>query len=93
MPESRKPIHRYPTFEPKEDDKYLPSFFFDVSFDKQVFKAEIRPLKKDRGYFTVSLDNIFISHIHKLGGQWKDVIGGSTQLYQVIGKLIEDHLK
>jgi len=91
MPTDRKPIHKYPGVEPKEEDKYLPGFFVEVSFDKQIFKAEIRPFRKDVGYYTVLLDDIFIGHIHKSVEKWIDFIGSCTEIYQAIGEKIEEH--
>jgi hypothetical protein len=92
-PQNKPPYHKYPAAEPPVEEKYLPSFFAEVSFDKQNFKAEIRPLKKDVGYYTVSLDKIFIGHIHKSGEKWVDFIGGDTEIYQIIGERIEEHEK
>jgi hypothetical protein len=81
--------HKYPTNEFNEPEKYLPSFFLDVPFDNQIVKAEIRPLRKDVGYYTVNLNNIFLAHIHSVGGNWVDFLGKTTEVYQTIGMLIE----
>ncbi len=84
--------HKYPTNEFNEPEKYLPSFFVEISFDNQILKAEIRPLRKDVGYYTVNLNNVFLAHIHKVGSVWSDFLGGSNELYQVIGSEIEGYL-
>jgi hypothetical protein len=92
MNTSRKTYHKYPTHT-SEPEKYLPSFFLEVSIDRQILKAEVRPLQKDKGYFTIILDGIFVGHIHKLGEEWLDFLGVNTEVYQLVGNLIEEHLK
>lgn len=82
--------HKYPTYEPSDSEKYLPSFFLDVPFDNQIVKAEIRPLVKDKGYYSVTINNIFIAHIHKMGENWEDFLGKTHELYKIVGKLIEE---
>ena len=82
--------HKYPSNDFQETEKYLPSFFLDVQFDNQILKAEIRPLKKDKGYFTVIINNIFLAHIHSLQGDWVDFLGKSHELYKIVGKMIEE---
>jgi hypothetical protein len=84
---------KYPSYQSEEPEKYLPSFFLDVSIDNQVVKAEIRPLRKDIGYYTVNLNNVFLAHIRKSGGQWVDFLGGTNDVYQAVGKAIEGHIK
>ncbi len=85
--------HKYPTNEFNESEKYLPSFFMDVPFDNQIVKAEIRPLKKDKGYYTVILNNVFLAHIHYMGGEWVDFLGKTHELYRAVGKMIEEQCK
>ena len=92
MTTTRKTYHPYPTHQ-SEPEKYLPSFFFEVPIDRQILKAEVRPLQKDKGYFTISLDGIFVGHIHKFGEEWLDFLGVNTEVYQRVGELIEEHLK
>ncbi|HEX3079917.1 MAG TPA: hypothetical protein VHQ04_05620 [Puia sp.] len=91
MPASRKPIHKYPTVNP-EPEKYLPSFFLDISVETKIFRAEVRPLSKDKGYYTINLDGIFMGHIHKSGLVWTDFLGNTNELYQMIGESIEAYL-
>jgi hypothetical protein len=93
MSQSRKPIHEYPKYIPFESDKYLPSIVFDIRFENQTLKANVRPLVKDKGYYSVSIESIFLGHIHRNGDVWMDFIGTSNELYQVIGKSIEEHVK
>jgi hypothetical protein len=90
---NRKYGHGYPVQQSQEPEKYLPSFFLDVPFDNQIVKAEIRPLRKDIGYFTVNLNNVFLAHIHKIGDRWYDFIAQTNDLYMAVGKEIEAHLK
>jgi hypothetical protein len=92
MPASRKPIHKYPTVNP-EPEKYLPSFFLDITVENKVFKAEIRPLTRDKGYYTINLDGIFMGHIHKSGLVWTDFLGNTNQIYQMVGEGIEGIVK
>jgi hypothetical protein len=82
--------HKYPSNDFNDSEKYLPSFFLDVPLDGQIIKAEIRPLKKDKGYYTVSLNNVFLAHIHLMGGDWVDFLGSTNVTYQTVGKLIEE---
>ncbi len=82
--------HKYPTYEFNDSEEYLPSFFLDVPFDNQNVKAEIRPLKKDVGYYTLILNNVFLAHIHCLGGEWVDFLGKTHELYGIVGKMIEE---
>jgi len=92
MPTNRKPIHQYPVQNP-EPEKYLPSFFLDISVESKIFKAEVRPLSKDKGYYTIILDGIFMGHIHQSGLFWTDFLGKTNEIYQMIGEGIEGHLK
>jgi hypothetical protein len=92
MPSNRKQIHPYPAVNP-EPEKYLPSFFLDISFQTKIFKAEVRPLTKDKGYYTINLDGVFAGHIHKSGLFWTDFLGKTNEIYQMIGEGIEAHLK
>lgn len=85
--------NQYPAEEPMEENKYLPSFFLVVEIDKQIIHAEIRPLRRDTGYFTIILNSIFLGHIHKAGIFWVDFLGQNMELYQKVGKLIEEHLE
>ena len=90
-----KPIrhgHKYPMTEPSEQDKYLPSIFKEVEIDKQLLKVEIRPLRKDIGYFTITINSVFLGHIHKLGEKWVDFIGSTNEIYTAVGKVIDEHL-
>ena len=87
----RKPIHQYPADIP-EPEKYLPSFFLDISLETKIFRAEVRPLTKDKGYYTVNLDGIFMGHIHKSGEVWTDFLGKTNQVYQMIGERIDAYL-
>ena len=82
--------HKYPRNNSKPKNIYLLFFFLDVQFDNQILKAEIRPLKKDKGYFTVIINNIFLAHIHSVQGDWVDFLGKSHELYRVVGKMIEE---
>jgi hypothetical protein len=84
---------KYPTDRPQEPEKYLPSFFIDVPIDNQIIKAEIRPLRKDVGYYTVNLNNVFLAHIRLLGKQWVDFLGATNDVYQAVGKAIEGCIK
>ncbi|HEV8506062.1 MAG TPA: hypothetical protein VGQ53_11700 [Chitinophagaceae bacterium] len=93
MPSNRKPIHPYPVNTVSEPEKYLSSIFFDVEVNPTVLKAEVRPLQKDRGYYTVNLDKVFLGHIHKVGNIWKDFLGSDLEVYQLVGKKIEEHLR
>ena len=92
MASSRKPFHKYPAGE-TEPEKYVPSFFLNVQFDKQTLEAEVRPLSKDKGYFTVSINHVFLAHIHKVNSEWLDFIGGKDELYQAVGAQIDEHFK
>jgi hypothetical protein len=85
--------HKYPSTAFNEPEKYLPSFFLEVPFDNLLVNAEVRPLRKDVGYYTVNLNNIFLAHIHLLGGEWVDFLGKTNELYHTIGKLIEEREK
>jgi hypothetical protein len=85
--------HKYPSNDFNEPEKYLPSFFLDVPFDNQLVRAEVRPLRKDVGYYTINLNNVFLAHIHLLGGNWLDFLGKTNDLYQTIGRLIEERGK
>jgi hypothetical protein len=91
---NRKYGHGYPVNNQfgREEDKYLPSFFLDVLFDFQIVKTEIRPLKKDPGYYTVNMNNIFLAHIRKFGEKWIDFLGTSNEVYEAVGHEIEKHL-
>jgi hypothetical protein len=82
--------HKYPSHDFNEPEKYLPSFFLKVPFDNQIVKAEIRPLKKDKGYFTVILNNVFLAHIHSVQGEWLDFLGKTHEIYKIVGKMIEE---
>jgi hypothetical protein len=86
-------FRKYPTDQSQEPEKYLPSFFVDVPIDNQIVKAEIRPLRKDIGYYTVNLNNVFLAHIRLQGEQWVDFLGGSNDVYQAVCKAIEMHIK
>lgn len=76
----------------QEPDKYLPSFFVEVPFDNQIVRTEIKPLKKDKGYYTVNLNNIFLAHIHQVGDVWCDFLGSTNEIYQAVGKKIEEKI-
>ena len=93
MPGNRKPMHPYPVNTNSEPEKYLSSIFFDVEVNQTVLKAEVRPLQKDRGYYTVNLDKVFLGHIHKVGNSWMDFLGSDLEVYQLVGKKIEEHLQ
>jgi hypothetical protein len=84
--------HKYPMNDAQEQDKYLPSVFREVEIDKQLVKVEIRPLRKDIGYFTISVNSVFVGHIHKVGEKWVDFIGSTNEVYLAVGKVIEEHL-
>ena len=86
-----KSYHKYPANTPQEQEKYLPSIFREVDMDKQRLKIEIRPLRKDIGYFTITINSVFLGHIHKVGEKWVDFIGSTNDIYFVVGKLIEEH--
>jgi len=92
MPANRKPIHNYP-IQQSEPEKYVPSFFLDVPTEGKILRAEVRPLPKDKGYYTISLEGIFLGHIHKSGFFWTDFIGKTNEIYQMIGEAIEAHKK
>jgi hypothetical protein len=92
MPANRKPIHKYPVDISQEPDKYLPSLFLDVQIDNQFVKTEIRPLRKDIGYYTVNFNNIFLAHIHKTGEKWVDFLGSTNEVYEAVGRAIEKNL-
>ena len=83
--------HKYPMSEPPEQDKYLPSIFKEVEIDNQLLKVEIRPLRKDIGYFTITINSIFLGHIHKVGEKWVDFVGSSHEIYMAVGKVIDEH--
>ena len=91
MPESRKPFHRYPSNTFHEEEKYLPSFFIDFEHYRKIIRAEIRPNKQDRGYYQVTLNNVFLAHIHSISGVWMDFLGVTNEMYEIVGKLIERH--
>jgi hypothetical protein len=84
--------HRYPITEPQEQDKYLPSIFKEVEIDNQLLKVEIRPLRKDIGYFTITINSIFLGHIHKVEEKWVDFVGSTNEIYMAVGKVIDEHL-
>jgi len=65
----------------------------DVPIENKVLKAEIRPHTKDKGYYTITLDGIFIGHIHKSGMFWTDFLGKTNELYQMVGECIEVYLR
>jgi hypothetical protein len=88
-----KSFHKYPSASPSEEDKYLPSIFREVEMNSQLLKIEIRPLRKDIGYFTISINSVFLGHIHKVGAKWVDFIGSTNDIYLVVGKLIEEHME
>ena len=92
MPVNRHPIHKYPSVNP-EPEKYLPSFFLDISVQTKIFRAEVRPLTKDKGYYTINLDGTFMGHIHKSESVWADFLGNTNEIYQMIGEAIDAHLK
>ena len=92
MPINKPGYHKYPV-KNQEPEKYLPSFFLDILIDSQMLKAEVRPLQKDKGYFTITLNGIFIGHIHKIGEKWLDFLGANREVYQCIGNMIEEHTK
>jgi hypothetical protein len=87
----KKTFHEYPKNN-REPEIYVPSFFLEIPFDKQILKAEIRPLTKDKGYFTVSINHIFLAHIHKVGSEWTDFIGGKNEVYQAVGIKIDEYI-
>ena len=91
MPESRKPFHRYPSNTFHEEDKYLPSFFIDFEYFGKIIHAELRPNKQDRGYYQVTLNNVFLAHIHSMDGVWMDFLGVTNEMYEIVGKLIEGY--
>ncbi len=91
MATTRKTYHPYPTHQ-SEPEKYLPSFFLEISIDRQILKAEVRPLQKDKGYYTIVLDGVFVGHIHKIGNEWLDFLGVNTEVYQLVGNGIEAHV-
>ena len=93
MPVNRKPMHPYPVNTNAEPEKYLSSIFFDVEVNQTVLKAEVRPLQKDRGYYTINLDKVFLGHIHKVGNIWMDFLGSDLEVYQLVGKKIEEHVQ
>lgn len=62
MPTNRKPIHQYPTIKGVEETEAA-SFEIEIPFDGQIVKGEVRPLPKDKGYFTVRIDKVFTAHI------------------------------
>ena len=94
MPESRKPfstgIHQIHSM-PEREEKYLPSFFIDFEHYGKIMHAEIRPNKQDRGYYQVTLNNVFLAHIHSVDGIWMDFLGATNEMYEIVGKLIEGH--
>lgn len=92
MPTNRKQIHPYPSNNP-EPEKYLPSFFLEVSVESKDCRVEVRPLNRDKGYYTITLDGIFLGHIHKSGLFWTDFLGKTNEKYQVIGESIEGYLR
>ena len=92
MPTNRKSFHEYPKNN-REPEIYVPSFFLEVPFDAQILQAEVRPLPKDKGYFTVSINHTFLAHIHKLGSEWIDFIGGRNEIYQAVGEKIDEYIK
>jgi hypothetical protein len=69
----------------------LPSFFIDFEHYGKIMHAEIRPNKQDRGYYQVTLNNVFLAHIHAVDGVWKDFLGVTNEMYGIVGKLIEGH--
>ncbi|HMC87864.1 MAG TPA: hypothetical protein VKI61_20220 [Chitinophagaceae bacterium] len=76
-----------------EQDKYFPSIFKEVEIDKQLLKLEIQPLRKDIGYFTITINSIFLGHIHKVGERWVDFIGSTNEIYMAVGKVIDEHFE
>jgi len=92
MPENRKTFHRYPSDTFKDEYKFLPSFFLDFEHFGVVKQAEVRPNIQDKGYFQVSINNSFLPHIHNdQEGVWRDFLGNSTEIYMIVGKLIQEH--
>lgn len=89
---SRKSYHEYPKSYP-QPEIYVPSFFLDVPFDNQIVHAEVRPIPKDRGYFTVTINHVFLAHIHKVGEEWYDFLGTRLSIYRAVGEQIDDYLK
>jgi hypothetical protein len=92
MPVGKKPIHQYPHQQP-DPEKYLPSFFLDISVENKICRVEVRPLNRDKGYYTINLDGIFLGHIHKSGMFWTDFLGKTNETYQAIGEGIEAYLR
>jgi hypothetical protein len=88
-----KQRHSYPPNQNQESDKYLPSFFVDVEIDGKIQKAEIRPLKQDKGYYTVNLGHIFLAHIRKPEHNWCNFFGNTNETYNIIGKAIDEWLE
>jgi hypothetical protein len=58
-----------------------------------MVKAEIRPLRKDVGHYTVNLNNLFLAHIRLSGDQWVDFLGKTNEVYQAVGDAIVKHLR
>ena len=82
---------RNPMTDPPEQDKYLPSIFKEVEIDKQMLKVEIQPLRKDIGYYTITINSLFLGHIHKTREIWVDFIGSTNEIYMAVGKVIDEH--
>ncbi|MDP9041603.1 MAG: hypothetical protein M3N30_06440 [Bacteroidota bacterium] len=71
---------------------YYPSFFLEFEYFGKLIKAEVKPMESDKGYYTINLNGNFFAHIHK-GENWTDAIGRTGEMFQIVGKLIEEHVK
>jgi len=74
----------------KESLKYVDSFEVTVPIGGRLLQAIIKPLENQ--VYTVVLNNIFLAHLVKHEGVWKDYFGKTDELYETVGQLIEKHL-
>lgn len=71
-------------------NEFIGSFELTVPVEGRRLQAHVRPQGED--IYTVILNNAFLAHLVKKEGVWVDYSGNTTELFTVVGKLIEEHL-
>ena len=70
-------------------NKFEGSFEITVPVGGRLLQAQIRP--QGDGIYTVGLNGTFLAHlVKKEEEEWTDYFGEKEEIYQVIGKLIDE---
>ena len=77
--------------EPKDRGKFIGSFEITVPIEGRLLQASVRP--QGDNIYTTTLNNVFLAHLVKKEGVLTDYFGKTTETYQVVGKLIDEHLE